>query len=125
MTRYFSFVLLGCLASTCVSWNVSAQQQPRPFSAGPEALAAPPKDPFLNNNGLIPPSSQYNGPMFKLSYAWPSKQLPPIQNPPWWKATGGGPVTTQNAGAYVAALKEYVAPQARQLILNYQNWDAS
>ncbi|MBC9883140.1 hypothetical protein G8O24_38265 [Bradyrhizobium sp. INPA01-394B] len=102
---------------------VAYAQQPRPFTAGPEALAIP-KDPFVANNGQIPPAGQYSGPMFTLSHDWPSRPLPPIKNPPWSKAIGGGLITTTNAAAYVAALKEYVGPAARKLILDYANWDA-
>ena len=43
--------------------------------------ATVPKDPFIANNGLVPPPSQYNGPLFKLNHAWPAKPLPPLQNP--------------------------------------------
>lgn len=83
-----------------------------------------PKDPFVTNNGLIPPHSQYNGPLFKLSHSWPEHALAPIKDPPWSRAIGGGLITTQNAGAYVAALKQYVAPNARKLFLD-PNWDAA
>lgn len=122
----FSPLILACTISICLSGSVSAQA-PQPFAAGADAraAAAPAKDPFLNNNGLIPPASQYGGPLFKLNHAWPQQALPPLQNPPWTKAIGGGLITTANAGAYAAALKAYVTPQARQLILDYQNWDAA
>jgi hypothetical protein len=83
-----------------------------------------PKDPFVVNNGLIPTPSQYNGPLFKLSHNWPAKPLPPIKNPPWSKAIGGGQITTKNAALYAAALKQYVAPVARKLFLD-PNWDAA
>ncbi len=87
--------------------------------------ATVPKDPFITNNGLVPPPSQYNGPLFKLNHAWPAKPLPPLQNPPWSKAIGGGLINTANAAAYVSALKDYVSINARHLLLDYRTWDAS
>ncbi len=90
-----------------------------------ELLFAVPKEPFLTNNGLIPPTDKYNGPLFKLSYAWPNQPLPLIVDPPWRKAIGSGQITQKNAAAYVAALKEYVGTNARKLFLDYANWDAA
>jgi hypothetical protein len=84
-----------------------------------------PNDPFLVSNGLTPPAAQYQGPMFRLSHDWPSQPLPAIKNPPWLQAIGGGAITTENAAAYVAALKEYVGANARQLLLDYPHWDAA
>jgi hypothetical protein len=54
-----------------------------------------------------------------------ARPLPPIANPPWSRAIGGGLINKTNAAAYVAALKQYVSANARQLILDYQNWDAA
>ena len=88
------------------------------------AVASVPKDPFLTNNGLIPAPGQYNGPLFKLSHNWPAHELPPLKNPPWSTAIRGGKISTQNAAAYVAALKNYVAPNARRLLLD-PNFDAA
>ncbi len=90
-----------------------------------ETASVVPKDPFLTNNGEIPPPDQYDGPLFQLSHDWPTRPLPPIPNPPWSKATGGGLINKTNAAAYVAALKDYVSANARQLILDYKNWDAA
>ena len=82
-----------------------------------------PKDPFVTNNGLMPPPSEYRGPFFKLSHNWPQRPLPPIQDPPWSRAIGGNRITTENAAAYVTALKQYVSANARQLLLDYNHWD--
>lgn len=98
--------------------------QPKPFAAGASASAVS-KDPFVTNNGQIPPQGQYSGPLFQLSHNWPTQALPPFANPPWSKAIGGGTINKTNAAAYVAALKDYVSANARQLILDYQNWDAA
>ncbi len=81
--------------------------------------------PFEDNNGALPPSGQYSGPLFKLNHAWPMR---PIINPaqqPWQKAINNGRITPQNAGAYAAALKAAVADNARQLIMHYDSWDAA
>lgn len=83
-----------------------------------------PKNPFVTNNGLVPTHSQYSGPLFKLSHDWPARPLPPVKTPPWSQAIGGGVIDTRNAAAYVAALKQYVAPNARKLFLD-PNWDAA
>ncbi len=87
-------------------------------------VAKVPINPFVVNNGQIPPSSQYHGPMFKLSHNWPTKPLPPLNSAPWREAIGNKQITVENASAYAAALKEYVAPVARQLLLD-PHFDAS
>ncbi len=70
-----------------------------------------------------PPKSAYDGPLFQLSHAYPSQEAPP--NPaPWREAIGNGQITTQNAGAYVQALKDYIAKDMQVLLFDYQNWDA-
>ncbi len=96
--------------------------------AGAQRLAVKntvvPKDPFVNNNGLIPTPAQYKGPLFKLSHNWPAQALPPLKNAPWSQAIGGGLINTQNAATYVAALRAYVAPNARRLLLD-PNFDAA
>ena len=84
-----------------------------------------PSDPFLASNGLTPPVSQYTGPMFILSHEWPTEALPAMKDPPWQQAIGGGAINTQNALAYVAALKQYVSANARLLLLDYAHWDAA
>jgi len=93
------------------------------FTAEVESVVVP-KEPFLTNNGSLPPPGTYSGPLFQLSHNWPAQPMLPISNPPWSKAIGGGLINKTNAAAYVAALKIYVSVNARQL-LNYQNWDAA
>jgi len=79
--------------------------------------------PFQDNNGLIPPKSVYDGPLFHLSHDWPTAPPPPITGFPWQQAIHLKYITKENAPAYVAALKEYVTANARQFLFNYQNWN--
>lgn len=81
--------------------------------------------PYQDNDGQVPSSGEYSGPLFKLSHDWPRAPLPPLQHAPWREAIGNGPITVQNAPAYAAALKAAVADNARQLILHYDQWDAA
>jgi hypothetical protein len=83
-----------------------------------QANVVVPKNPYVNNNGQIPPKSQYNGPLFKLSHDWPRHAPGPMHDPPWRRAIGNRQITPQNAGAYVAALKKYVSADARKLFLD-------
>ena len=81
--------------------------------------------PYQPNNGQIPPKNEYAGPLFVLSHAWPAKPPPPLKNPPWRAAIHNGKITTKNAAAYVAALKQAVSENARHLIMHYDTWDAA
>lgn len=81
-------------------------------------------NPFADNNGRIPPTNQYNGPLFKLSHGYPAGIIPLRAPPPWRRAIGNGKITTQNAAAYTAALKAYVAADMRALLLGRNGqWD--
>ena len=106
------FSAMGLLSGTPCNMTTAASAQEHTFSA---SAAVVPKDPFVTNNGLMPPPSQYSGPFFKLSHNWPHQPLPALKNPPWSQAIGGKPIDKQNAAAYVAALKQYVSANARQL----------
>ena len=44
---------------------------------------------------------------------------------PWRKAIGNGVITVANAGAYVAALKDYVAADMRLMLTDSPKWDAA
>jgi len=81
--------------------------------------------PYQDNNGQIPPKTDYDGPLFKLNHAWPNKPLPPLVDAPWQAAIHGGVLTPENARAYADALKVAVADNARRLIMHYDTWDAS
>ncbi len=113
--------VMGWLSGTPLGMTTAASARDHTFAA---SKAVVPKDPFVTNNGLMPPPSQYAGPFFKLSHSWPKQPLPPFKNPPWSQAIGGKPINKENAGTYVAALKQYVSTNARQLILDYKDWDA-
>lgn len=86
--------------------------------------SAPTKTPFQTNNGQLPPKKDYSGPLFALSANWPDQRPAPLADPPWRKAIDNGVITVANAPAYAAALKEAVAKNARQLLMDYRNWDA-
>lgn len=84
-------------------------------------LSAPTPTPFADSNGLIPPN--YHGPLFKLSHDYPATVAPPGELP-WRKAIGNGPITVSNAGAYTAALKDYVAADMRLMLTDSPKWNA-
>ena len=108
----------GAAALALVS--ASAQAQNTPFAAAVGANAPTPT-PFASNNGQIPPN--YPHPLFALSHDYPSALAPPLPEPPWRHAIGDGQITVENAGAYVAALKEYVSQDMRLLLDDSPKWD--
>lgn len=70
-----------------------------------------------------PPKSAYDGPLFTLSYDYPTQPVPPPDPPPWREAIGNGTINVDNAGAYTQALKDYVAPDMETLLFDYSSWD--
>jgi hypothetical protein len=93
-----------------------------PFRAQSLA-AAPAPTAFADNNGQIPPN--YHGPLFKLSHDYPNSVAPLPPELPWRKAIGGGPITVENASAYVNALKDYVASDMRLMLTDSPKWNAA
>lgn len=87
------------------------------------ATAAPVPTPYADNNGALPPSSQYHGPLFKLSHAYPAKAAAPAM--PWRAAIQNGQITVQNASVYAEALKAAVSRDMRTLLFDYAHWDAA
>jgi hypothetical protein len=81
--------------------------------------------PFQNNNGQIPPKSEYSGPLFQLCHAWPPRPLLRLKHAPWQEPIHNKPITVQNAADHAAALKKSVARNARQLIQHYDRWNAA
>ena len=89
----------------------------------PTSTAVPTADPFALPSP--PPSSVYSGPLFQLSHDYPQTPVLPPDPPPWREAIGLGQIDTQNAAAYVQALKDYIADDMRTLLFHYENWDAA
>jgi hypothetical protein len=117
---FFVFGLLLMGASPTL-----AQTSHRPALAADRLMLAGAPSPFADNNGQVPPKGDYSGPLFKLSAAWPRAALPPLNNPPWQLAIGGGRITVQNAQAYTNALRDYVARDAKALIAQDSAWNAA
>ncbi len=115
--RTLRTALLSGLAAAALSACSSEKATDAPSEP---RIAGP--NPFANSNVAVPPG--YKGPLFQLSHAYPAQPLPPLANPPWRAAIGNGPITPSNAAAYVAALKDYVAPAMRKMLLDNKRWNA-
>jgi hypothetical protein len=100
-----------------------SQTTHRPLVATAPSTAKP--TPFQTNNGNVPPSGEYSGPLFTLNHAWPTQPLPRLKDAPWQAAINNGTITPQNAAAYAAALKDYVTADGRALTMDYAHWDAA
>lgn len=120
--RVLHAVLLAVSLPLFAVSNVAAQAAHRPAFLSLEAADA---RPFADNNGDIPGRSVYNGPLFELSAVWPKTALPPLAQPPWVTAIRGEKISVANAPAYAAALRDYVAKNAKELITHYDAWDAA
>jgi hypothetical protein len=112
-----------CLLTLAFADDARAQTA---FSAhgGPPLEVLQKADPFQDNNGQIPPGSEYAGPLFTLNHNWPTTP-DPLKNAPWQEAIGNGPITIDSAAAYADALKEAVTENSRALIMHYDSWDAA
>jgi hypothetical protein len=73
---------------------------------------------FADNSGHVPPTSEYDGPLFSLSHDYPKEPVAPPANPPWREALNGKPISAANSGAYVQALKDYVSQGHEQPMSN-------
>ncbi len=80
-------------------------------------------DPWASSQWQPPPG--YTGPVFKLSYDYPTQPPPLPADPPWIRALGGKPISADDALAYVLALKDYISNDMRTLILDYPRWNAA
>jgi hypothetical protein len=81
-------------------------------------------DPFASNYGKAP-GNGYPGPFFKLSHRYPAAKPAPPVDTPWRNALKGQSISSQTALDYVRELKKFVATDMRQLLLQYDQWDAS
>lgn len=112
------------MAATALAAQTALAQSA--FSSKPKSMKALElATPYLNNNGQVPSRSEYNGPLFQLNHAWPTKPLPPLQHAPWQEAIHNQPITVANAAVYASALKKAVAKNAIQLIEHYDQWNAA
>jgi len=80
-------------------------------------------NPYADHNGKLPAAGEYNGPLFRLSYNYPSGLPAPYMG--WRTAIGNGAITTANAAAYVRALKDAVARDMHTLLADYEDWNAA
>lgn len=85
------------------------------------ALAAS-VNPYADHNGKLPPAD-YTGPLFRLSYNYPSGLPAPYM--PWRVAIGNGAITTASAPAYTQALKDSIARDMATLLTDYEDWNAA
>ncbi len=78
-------------------------------------------DPFKVSNHQLPKT--YKGPRFKLNHDYPIALPAPVVNPPWESVSNGKPLNKDNALAYVEALKTFLTPSLKNLLMDYENWD--
>lgn len=109
-------------ASAVVTWSVAFTSPLEPDVTCRDGTKV---NPFASNSGHIPPKSVYDGPLFSLSYDYPKELVAPPANPPWRKALDGEPISAENAGAYVNALKDYVGEDMGVLLRDYASWNAA
>jgi hypothetical protein len=81
----------------------------------PPASAA---DPFASNNGLYPDAGAWTGPYRSLNYDYPET----AENS-WFTVAPRAPLTIDNAGEYVAALKAFAASTMEGMIDAPNEWD--
>lgn len=129
ITASVAFIILGCAAGTVVAEEIehsSSLSGRAPFltltSQKLRAVNAS-IDPFINSALPNPPKSIYDGRLFQLRHDYPSS-LPSDSELPWKAVTRNGPITSQNADAYVQALKAYVSADMQKLLYSYDQWQA-
>ena len=96
-------------------WRVPALALVLSALLGPPASAA---DPFASNNGLYPSADQWQGPYRSLNYDYPQDA-----GNGWLEIAPRVPLSIDNAGAYVAALKNFLAPTMTGMINTPNDWD--
>lgn len=80
-------------------------------------------DPFAVNNGEIPTKSQYNGPLWKFKYNYPTSYEQPSM--PWRSVLKDGYLTKDRAYDYIMILKKYITPSIKDFVLNPEKWNKS
>jgi hypothetical protein len=123
-TRLHEVVLISAIISS-VSCGQGGTPQTVQAPGGPPAPAAAPAPPKADPWFLppAPPKSDYSGPLFTLSHAYPAQPVPPPNPLPWRTAIGNGPITVANSAKYVKALKDYIAADMRTLLFDYAKWN--
>jgi hypothetical protein len=89
-----------------------------PLLLGLLVLPASAADPFASNNGLYPAADQWQGPYRSLNYDYPQEA-----GNGWLEAAPRVPLSIANAGAYVSALKAFLAPTMTGMIETPNDWD--
>lgn len=77
--------------------------------------------PFENAYLSIPDTSKYGGKTFVLNHDYPVMGSVKDEIYPWKKATGNSLITKENANKYVQSLKDYVSPDMKKLLFDYDN----
>jgi len=84
---------------------------------GGAAMAAQP-DPYASNNTVYPTLKEWSGSFRASNFDYPSDPRPAK-----WKPGGPtGRLTTKNAGAYVDAVKKFLAPDISGLVNDPKHW---
>ena len=86
-----------------------------PLLLGLLVLPASAADPFASNNGLYPAADQWQGPYRSLNYDYPQEA-----GNGWLETAPRVPLSIDNAGAYVSALKAFLAPTMTGMIEHAQ-----
>lgn len=81
-------------------------------------------DPYAVNNGAIPSPSEYNDTLFTFHYQYPTTYKKPDEMP-WKEVLHGKPLTTENALAYVLALKKHVKKTLKSFLDDPKKWNKS
>jgi hypothetical protein len=106
----------------CLRWIARLGLCSALFGSASTALAEDMKIGPFEVSSFTPPKN-YTGPTFVLNHDYPKTLPPPPAHPPWSKVSGDKELTADNALAYVEAIKDYIAPSMRKMILDYPKWD--
>src|SRR6266849_4739846 len=119
-------LLVACSMNTDRDAPVVAAVAATPVVAASAPAGPPPINPNPFASSSTPPPAGYTGPLFQLSYKYPTTApKPPAGGFPWTQTLNGQPISQKTAGAYVNALKTYITPNMKTLLYNYSNWNAA